>query len=523
MGLTKSVFAQTELLRCAQTITKWPEWNTQWEFQVLDWILGSMSQKLALDVKLPSIKNTGDLQQMLAIDSIPPEGIVITRPGAYRVTKDLKWNPRQPDAEQHPAVHTAIAITCSDVTLDLQGHTVTCVAPEGVKMRCIGISVLPLDLDDKPLYNIGINNGTVSGFHTYGVLVVAVENVTLTNVTVDGLRNEDRRHGSIGTFLAACYNVVLERGGCKNSSVKSNAHSAVQLRFCDKVRVTGVAVASQFNQAGGNVGVAVVGCSDVAVDAVSVSDLTVGMELAPESPGNTCLGVFLYLSTGVSLSNTTIKDVHGSCDDSHGISVFVCPKTISVTGCTVSSVSTGFRSDRGTGAKATGVEVMVAADVHVKNCVVTDVRASIPQDRQVAGFSSGFSWRVAFEGCTARNISIVLPKYTGRDVSQQYTAAGFGWAPDPRKMFIRPSMGTRFVNCFAENADVAFDDFMHHNATFVGCTYVNCVHGLGTPGADKTRVMACDKCSECVPSVTRTVFHDHDSRGTEGVPAPAKV
>ena len=525
MGNSKSSFAKKELNKCAAAVSKWPEWKIQWEFRLLHLILWKMTQQLAADVKLPCLEDAVH-QHEHGITSIPAQGIVITRPGTYTLQNDVIWTPEadvDDDAEQDSAVtvHAAIAITCSNVTLNLNGHRVMCGAKDSSQMHCIGVAALPAETASETLHDIHIRNGSVDNFHSYGVLVVAAEKVSLTDVTVSGLRNKDRHHGSVGTLVAACHDVDITGGGCSGTAVHSNAHSAIQLRFCENVRISGTAVTSQHNQSGGNVGMAVVGCRDVVVNAVTVTNLTVGSDLAPDSPGNTCLGVFLYLSTAVKLAGASITGVHGSCDDSHGISVFVCPQHVNVASCTVTDVSTGFNTEYNSGAKATGVEVMVATDVHVKGCTATNVRASIPQDRQVAGFSSGFTWRVTFENCVAKNVSIALPAHTSSRVLAQYTAAGFGWAPDPRRVFIRPSIDTEFLNCFSENADVAFDDFMHHNARFKGCGYKNCKHALRNPGADASRVMACDKCSECVPAVVKEVGNDR--HGTKGTPKPKET
>ena len=478
-----------------------------------------MTQKLAKDVKLPSFHGKHH-QHELTITEIPKEGIVITRPGTYVFKGDLTWTPNEEEDEEEddPHVHAAIAITCSNVVLDFKGFALQCSAKDSSTMHCIGVAVLPLDNATDVLQKIEIRSGKVENFHTYGVLVAAAEDITLNDLTVAKLRNADQHHGSVGILVAACHGVKITGGGCESSKVESNAHSAIQLRFCENVSVKDVSVNNEHNKSGGNVGLAIVGCRDVHAEDVKVTDLTVGTDLAPESPGNTCLGVFIYLSTAVSLHSASITKVHGSCDDSHGISVFVCPQNIAVSNCTVKDVKTGFNTAYNSGAKATGVEIMVATDVAVSNCIVTDVSASIPQDRQVAGFSSGFTWRVRFNGCKANNIKIVLPEHTSNEVKGFYTAAGFGWAPDPRKVFIRPSIDARFKNCEVKDADVAFDDFMHHHAKFKTCTYTSCNHALGNPLANEARVVACDKCSECVPPATRVV--ENERVGTRGIPTP---
>ena len=61
----------------------------------------------------PATFRTAAASDFKSIDAIPPGGFRITSPGRYRVTTDLA------------ADHAAILIEASDVTLDLDGHTVT--------------------------------------------------------------------------------------------------------------------------------------------------------------------------------------------------------------------------------------------------------------------------------------------------------------------------------------------------------------------------------------------------------------
>ncbi len=44
------------------------------------------------------------------------EGLVITRPGAYRLSESVEWTTHDPNAR-------AITIACDNVTLDLGGRT----------------------------------------------------------------------------------------------------------------------------------------------------------------------------------------------------------------------------------------------------------------------------------------------------------------------------------------------------------------------------------------------------------------
>jgi hypothetical protein len=432
------------------------------------------------------------------ITEIPPCGITISKPGTYKLQGNVTWRPSADNL-------AAIRIVCSDVTLDLQTNTLEKLAASAFT-GCAGIVAVPLAAE--PLSNVIICCGFIRNFDVYGVAVFGVDNVTLQRLVVQNLRNADMAVNSIGIFVAGCDHSKVAWCACEKSRVASIAHSAMQLRFCNGTEVSDCRVLSQFNNAGGCTGISAVGCADVQFLRNHVGGIHVGEVLAPHSLGQTALGLFPMVCVRVLINDCHVSRVTGSCDDAHGLSVFICPKNVTVSGCTFDQINTGFRSATHSGAKVTGVEVMLSTAVVVETCKVKNVTGSAPQDGQVAGYSSGGTSHVTFSRCSARQISCGDSAGSG---------VGFGWAPDPRKPFIALSEDTVFSTCVAQDCDVAFDLFMHKNARIIDCKAKNVKKLLLFNDATVSRTLTCNPCSEC-PTPKRTVVPNTGS-GNRGQPA----
>ncbi len=191
----------------------------------------------------------------------------------------------------------------------------------------------------------------------------------------------------------------------------------------------------------------------------------------------------------------TISDITGSCDDAHGISLFVVSKS-TVREVTVENVTDG---RGGRGAKATGIEVYglinnLPSDILVENCRVRNISAISPGDLQAAGYSVAGKG-VTFSNCEADNITVsgvnpVHPESPGYGI-------GFAWAPDIREQYQYPALDTRIENCTASNCRLGFDTFYFQNSTWSRFKSIN----NGRPYRDEPtgalRVLYCDGCSEC--------------------------
>ena len=162
--------------------------------------------------------------------------VSITRPGSYRLTSDLAVSSAATDA---------IRISANDVTLDLNGFTIsgpTVCSERGEDISCaplgagIGVRELPSGATTEEGRGIRVKNGTVRGMGDYGVFlynIATIEDLTAIGNGGDGifcvhsctaLRNRAIRNGGTGinggnssgpvpTGMTAIHNVSNGNGG----------------------------------------------------------------------------------------------------------------------------------------------------------------------------------------------------------------------------------------------------------------------------------------------------------------------
>jgi len=190
-----------------------------------------------------------------------------------------------------------------------------------------------------------------------------------------------------------------------------------------------------------------------------------------------------------------ISDITGSCDDAHGISLFVVSDA-TVSDVTVENVTDG---RGGRGAKATGIEVYglvnnQPSNILVENCKVRDISAISPGDLQAAGYSVAGKG-VTFKNCEASNVTVsganpVDPTSPGYGI-------GFGWAPDIREQYQYPALEARIENCTASKCQVGFDTFYFQDSILSNIKSFENDVDIKEESTDVVRWLYCDKCSEC--------------------------
>lgn len=121
---------------------------------------------LAAGIMLLSVTSYGQT----AINSVP---YTITQPGQYFLNKDLSTF----------ASGTAIAINSSNVILDFNGHKL--INTLGTIVKAFGVA---LATNSKPLENVTIKNGTISGFQL-GIFLLSGSNPEIASIghVVDGM------------------------------------------------------------------------------------------------------------------------------------------------------------------------------------------------------------------------------------------------------------------------------------------------------------------------------------------------
>lgn len=219
----------------------------------------------------------------------------------------------------------------------------------------------------------------------------------------------------------------------------------------------------------------------------------------PYGTGATATAVVSAIEEGsandITVENCKISDIKGSCDDAHGISLFV------VSNATVSKVTVENVSDGrgGRGAKATGIEIYglvgdKSSNILVENCRVKNISAISPGDLQAAGFSVAGKG-VTFSKCVAENVTVsgmnpVDPTAPGYGI-------GFAWAPDIRPEYTYAALDVKIENCTASNCQVGFDTFYFQDSTWTKIKSIKNDVAIKEESTEVVRTLYCDQCSEC--------------------------
>ncbi|MDE2483496.1 MAG: right-handed parallel beta-helix repeat-containing protein [bacterium] len=435
-------------------------------------------------------------QQQLSgttISQIPSAGIVITSPGTYALASDIAWSPSAPYS-------AAITIASGDVTLNLNGHTLSNAGTDA-SQHVAGVLV------KGPLENVVISSGTLKDFTEYGVLAAHACGFQVSGVTVTGLRLNDlalRELTPSGIFASYSQDVTIANCAVKGASIKTDAGAGIQLIRCNQSVVDHCTVQSLVNNAGGMQGFSYLACEQIATSACTADSMQTFYGGNDLTSGHTCIGFLPTLCFGLSFSQCGASNLTGCCDDAHGMSVFGCG-SVTIDRFTATNILDGVLQGASfqSGAKATGLEVYSFLGVAITNSTVSSIRALNPQDLQAAGFSA-WGAGITFTNCSASNVTVQNDP-VGTVVNPDVRGIGFGWAPDPRALFDSgTALGTTYTNCTADSCDVAFDTWNHVLATWSGTSYTNCTTGYLAEPYGTTRTLSCNPCSEC-PTTTYPV------------------
>ncbi len=419
---------------------------------------------------------------------------------------------------------------CTDVNINgrvsgINGYSTVVSGVMGI--NCHGIKLKNLEIDNVngsgvnvsgasflKSTGLSIEEGLISNLHNdagvcSGIATDDSQRITVLNTTVRGLStglmpNKDAvGHTCIGMVFAPSQ--VVEGGVSEINVVNPGAGYSPLLPplvVIDKPQL------SSGSQA---VGIPVIG-SNGELESILILKPGSGYKTAPNVeifpdplwPDGTGATATAEVSTTVEqkgsandivVEQCNISDITGSCDDAHGISLFVVSDA-TVRNVTVENVTDG---RGGRGAKATGIEVYglvnnQASNILVENCQVRDISAISPGDLQAAGYSVAGKG-VTFRNCEASNVTVsganpVDPTSPGYGI-------GFGWAPDIREQYQYPALETRIENCTASKCQVGFDTFYFQNSTLSNIKSLENDVDIKTESTDVIRWLYCDKCSEC--------------------------
>jgi hypothetical protein len=419
---------------------------------------------------------------------------------------------------------------CTDVNIGgrvsgINGYSTVVSGVIGI--NCHGITLKNLEIDDVngsgvnvsgasfvTSKKISIEEGVVSNLHNdagvcSGIATDDCQQITVLNTTVNGLStglmpNKDAvGHTCIGMVFAP---LKVVEGGVSEIDVGNPGEGYSPLLpplvLIDKPQL------SSGSQA---VGIPVIG-SNGELESILVLKPGSGYKTAPNVeifpdplwPYGTGATATAEVSTTVEqkgsandilVEQCNISDITGSCDDAHGISLFVVSDA-TVRNVTVENVTDG---RGGRGAKATGIEVYglvnnQPSNILVENCKVRDISAISPGDLQAAGYS------VAGKGVTFKNCEVSNVTVSGAnpvDPTSPGYGIGFGWAPDIREQYQYPALEARIENCTASKCQVGFDTFYFQDSILSNIKSFENDVDIKKESTDVVRWLYCDKCSEC--------------------------
>lgn len=420
------------------------------------------------------------------IMAIPPEGLTLGYPGTYKFAGDLVW---QPDPAK--GAGAAITIVASGVVLDMGGHTLKAVVQDS-SQSLAGIYA-------HGAMEITIKNGMLVDMGYYGVCAETIIGLTIENVTVSGLvfRNLNRRSlCPAGIFVKASEGVTIS--GCSVQYVYATADTCAGIFLLETSlgMVSGCRVSDLVNYDGVAAGYYYMLSSAIATSDCHVKNLQTYFNGNIRSAGHTAIGFLPCLSMELTFEGCSASNITGSCDDCHGMSVFIVA-LVKVKNFTAHAITDG-PPPYNTGAKATGLEVYGAL-ISVEDSSVENIKAINPQDKQATGFSV-WGWDIAITNCTATNV-VVCDENGGQNPALGY-GTGFGWAPDPR--ITSGAYYVTYERCSALNCQVGFDTWMHVDSKWIDPQTSDCkIPILVQPG--ESRTLSGNPASECNPPITVVV------------------
>lgn len=426
------------------------------------------------------------LHNNFIINNIPPNGIKLTARGTYVFEKDIQWNP----------ITNAIAITISGsgVTIDMNCHSL--ISTNSGDNSIIGILVN--GQTNSPLNNVSIENGQIVGMSYYGVQVTYCKDMFLKKLTVDGLSLNNlniRNLTPCGVFLQYVNNFTISNCVVKNIDVQTDSCAGIQIIESTDGKVTSCLMTNFKNNDGGVQGFSYVGCENITTNKSKSQYFRSYFNGNILTSGHTVLGFCPIFCSKLLYKNCSAKNLTGSCDDVHGISVFL-NSYVQLKYFNVENVIDGITPSK-SGAKSTGIEVY-GCFVSISNCKVKNISAIRPQDKQCSGFASA-GYKIEYSNCHASNIQ-VLNKKSIPDTKYGY-GVGFGWAPDPRAEFrIITATNVTYKNCTATKCQVGFDSWFHINSKWNRIKGICCEKTLKN-NSKITKTLSCNPCSECNPSI----------------------
>jgi len=424
------------------------------------------------------------------INNIPPSGIELTIAGTYIFEQDIYWNPTQ----------NAIAITISgsSITIDMKCYRLIC---GNTSSRSI-IGIVVNGQENSLLSNVSIENGQIIGMSYYGIQTIYCNNLCLKKLIVDGLSLNDltiRNLTPCGIFLQYVNDFKISNCVVKNIDVETDSCAGIQVIESINGKISSCLMTNFKNNDGAVQGFSYIGCENITTVKSKSQYMRSYFNGNILTSGHTVLGFCPIFCSRLLYENCSAKNLIGSCDDVHGISVFL-NSYVQLKYFNVENVTDGV-TPSSSGAKSTGIEVY-GCFVTVSNCKVKNILAIRPQDKQCSGFASA-GYKIEYSNCHASNVQVLDKNYNSN--TKYGYGVGFGWAPDPRPEFrIITATDVTYKNCTATKCQVGFDSWFHINSKW---NYIRayCCEKTLKNNTKAIRTLSCNPCSECNPSIIITL------------------
>lgn len=427
------------------------------------------------------------------IKNIPANGIILNNEGIYNIANDIKWKP----------ISDAIGITINNnnITINFNKHNLYCKNTNN--FNCIGISITSTELNT--FSNINITNGKIIGCSFYGIKIKYVNGIYLNNITIDILEYSNlnvRLLTPSGIYISQSTNINILKSNISNVKVKTDSSAGIQLVECINGLIKQCKITNIKNLDGAVQGFSYIGCENIITICCISNKFRSYFNGNILTSGHTVLGFCPIFCLGLIYEKCQSLNLIGSCDDVHGISIFL-NANIQLNKFTVKNIIDG-KSQCKTGAKSTGIEVY-GINVKVFNSHVSNIFAIRPQDKQCAGYASA-GYQIEYNNCFVENVK-VLNKYSIPDINYG-NGIGFGWAPDPRPEFkIIGADNIKYIKCTVLKCQVGFDTWMHTNSLFYKGKILCCDEYISYE-PNGTRILSCNQCSECNPPIITTITNN---------------
>jgi hypothetical protein len=428
------------------------------------------------------------------ITQIPKRGILINQPGKYQFENDILWKPNSNKFVK------GIIIESDDVILDFNGYSFQCENENN--LETIGVFI-------HNFKNIMIKNGTIKQMNLNGIYSnqsqdLKIKNIIIENIDINNLLTKYSIASGINVIEGK--NIKIEKCQVRNSEVRVGFFSGFLFYQTQNLCVYNSIIHNCRNLDSICIGITHSGCSNCQMKNCIISNLQTLYEGNPLSSSNSCIGWMSIYSDNLYYYQCQSKNIIGFCNEAHGFLIYENHKNTFIEGCCVNNVKAGEVNQNC--AQATGISILASNKVFVCNCIVSEIKAFHPGNKQATGFGvvGGVENQIIkFIDCKAMNVN-VLNDNLKQDSNTGY-GVGFGSPPEVYPHYEIPPQNISYTNCSSLECQVGFDSWWLQNSLWQNIHIYNC----GIPFMNilnSQRTVSCNLCSNCDPPVLTILYNE---------------